>query len=103
MEALGGALCVRCEFKDVRALQIDHVHGNGAEMRRTPGGRGVTLYNAIIKGRVDRAHFQVLCANCQWIKKDEEEEVKGNRIYERTRRASDVPEPDDPDEGSISD
>src|SRR5262245_4193654 len=26
---LGGAFCVRCGFDDVRALQIDHVHGNG--------------------------------------------------------------------------
>ena len=88
MKALGGVRCVRCGFDDIRALQIDHVAGDGASHRRaspTNGNQGTTLYGAIIRGTVDRARFQVLCANCQWIKKAEDEEVV--EPDDRTERA----------------
>jgi hypothetical protein len=43
----------------------------------------VALYNAIASGTVDRSKYQVLCANCQWIKKAEKREVVGGRVYAR--------------------
>src|SRR6266540_4297079 len=31
----GGMACVRCEFDDTRALQIDHIDGSGYEQRKS--------------------------------------------------------------------
>ncbi len=79
---LGGAKCISCGFSDQRALQIDHVNG-------FPG-----------KSRIDRSNslkllqdihdnpgkYQVLCANCNWIKKHENDEnIRGlNQLNTKT-------------------
>lgn len=69
-ELLGHA-CVRCGFTDKRALQFDHIDGRGHEDRKKHGGQG--LYRHILK--INGNGFQVLCANCNWIKKVENKEV----------------------------
>jgi len=72
---LGGA-CMRCGFDDERALQIDHVKGDGAVDRKRY--RGTSYYYHIIKelkARV-RNKYQALCANCNWIKRRENQECK---------------------------
>lgn len=73
--ALFGSVCQRCGFKDHRALQLDH--------KTRPNGRydsknflhGTVLCRALLKGTVDVDDYQLLCANCNWIKKTENNEV----------------------------
>ena len=66
MNILGGAVCVKCGFKDIRALQFDHIEDDGyKEGKKGPA----TLY----KYYADRQEYakiklQVLCANCNIIK-----------------------------------
>lgn len=72
LELLGGK-CKRCGFKDRRALHFDHVNGNGAEERRKEGNRQhLLMYRRIIAG--ERNLYQILCANCNCIKKVENKE-----------------------------
>lgn len=67
-----GGLCVRCGFSDIRALQIDHVNGDGFMDRRTRNAH--TLYKAV---RTDtQGRYQLLCANCNWIKMHEQREYR---------------------------
>jgi hypothetical protein len=70
--------CVRCGITDVRVLQIDHINGGGSKERRNRRNRSGTLhYNVILKLTEDeaRAKYQILCANCNWIKRFEQHEV----------------------------
>ncbi len=62
--------CARCGFSDERALQIDHVHGGGTAESRKIGPAG--LYARILRGEPG---YQVLCANCNTIKKVENGEL----------------------------
>ena len=71
----GGDMCCRmCGFDDVRALTIDHIDNNGAdERRRLFGDRlsaGTTFYRWLRKNNFPTG-YQVLCMNCNWIKKVE--------------------------------
>ncbi len=66
LQKLGGK-CVRCGFSDFRALQIDHVNGGGSKELQEIGAWGV--YKKIMNGDIDG--YQILCANCNWIKRDE--------------------------------
>lgn len=68
MLLLLGGVCVRCGFDDPRALQIDHVNGNGC---KTPFNN----YNLAAKMiRALPGSYQLLCANCNWIKRAERNE-----------------------------
>lgn len=70
-ELMGGR-CVRCGFEDIRALQVDHVNGVPAGLRRVPQNPhrgGYKLYLAILAGKYALEDFQLLCANCNWIKR----------------------------------
>jgi hypothetical protein len=61
-----GNKCKQCGFSDKRALQIDHVQGNGAKERKA-----LWLYEIhkrILSGQYDN-DYQLLCANCNQIKK----------------------------------
>lgn len=71
--ALGGK-CQRCGFDDARALQIDHVGGDGAARRRAGERTGVAgYYKKVIADRTGA--YQLLCANCNWIKREENGEL----------------------------
>ena len=71
---LGGE-CHRCGFSDIRALQIDHVNGGGGkELREIGNGKVMTQIMALPIEEA-RSKYQVLCANCNWIKKAENGEV----------------------------
>ena len=70
---LGGE-CVRCGFDDVRALQIDHVNGGGnKEVKKVTKHYYKYVLEKIVAGSVD---YQLLCANCNWIKRVENGEVR---------------------------
>lgn len=74
IERFGGT-CVRCRFSDARALQIDHINGGGGRELNTM--RNTTYYDHLLKiNDVDLfAKYQLLCANCNWIKRIEQNEV----------------------------
>jgi len=68
-----GRTCVRCGFSDVRALQFDHINGGGGKERRELNDTH-RYYKSIIEAGATK--FQVLCANCNWIKRIEEDNGK---------------------------
>lgn len=70
-----GQCCVRCGFSDVRALQIDHVNGGGNAERYSLGSPN-KLYRKILINGADG--YQLLCANCNWIKRHENQEYRMN-------------------------
>jgi hypothetical protein len=72
--AMLGDKCAKCGFNDHRALQIDHIHGAEAHERFTSQRAGSGLRSAILRGDRDIREFQLLCANCNWIKRFEDDE-----------------------------
>ncbi len=68
-----GSKCVRCGFSDWRTLQIDHINGGGRKAllndRPSPVRYHLDLLNA-----EPGLHYQLLCANCNQIKKYENKE-----------------------------
>ncbi|MDG7005258.1 MAG: hypothetical protein JRN73_09990 [Nitrososphaerota archaeon] len=75
-----GSKCVRCGFSDFRALQIDHVNGGGrSEARRLAG----VAYYLHVLDHINDGTYQLLCANCNWIKRAENEEVGGRSYVEK--------------------
>lgn len=74
LELLGNK-CVRCGFSDARALQIDHVNGGGKQEYKEVGTYRICLN--VING-IDG--YQLLCANCNWIKRHEEGEQGGHHL-----------------------
>lgn len=71
LDVMGGK-CVRCGFDDWRALQIDHVNGGGSAEFKSNGSRAA--YKKAAAGDPD---YQLLCANCNWIKRYENNEATG--------------------------
>lgn len=66
---LFGRKCKNCGYcDDVRALQVDHIHR--ADVPRNHTARsGHGLYIRILSGLLSITDFQLLCANCNWLKK----------------------------------
>lgn len=69
--ALFGNKCKKCGFGDWRALQIDHINGGGRKDRKKDGYNSRIFYKRVLK---NPEGFQLLCANCNWIKRYEKEE-----------------------------
>ena len=79
IEALGSK-CITCGFDDRRALQIDHINGGGSKERKTRPYRG-SFHNAVLKSFLAKENkYQLLCANCNWIKRVENREAKGGDL-----------------------
>lgn len=66
-----GGKCKRCGFKDFRALQIDHINGGGTKERKTKSI--IQLLYEIVRKNYPK-DYQVLCANCNCIKRFENNE-----------------------------
>ena len=77
----GTCECVHCGYSDIRALQIDHIHGGGEAHRR---GIKQDFYVWLIKNDFPNG-FQVLCANCQQIKMCENKE-RANRWLKEVKK-----------------
>jgi hypothetical protein len=73
IEALGGS-CIRCGFSDVRALQIDHINGGGSKERKGKTFSGQFHKNVLKSFLNNENKYQLLCANCNWIKRVENNE-----------------------------
>lgn len=74
-----GSKCCDCGFSDPRALQFDHIDGGGQAERRS-GQNNHWVVRQILKGNTEP--FQLLCANCNWIKRHESNEVPRKYMYE---------------------
>lgn len=61
-----GSVCAHCGFSDKRALHIDHIEGGGSEDRKK--NSHVQFMQKVAKNPIG---FQILCANCNWIKRVE--------------------------------
>ena len=70
LDILGGK-CIRCGFDDRRALQVDHINGGGNKERLIYGSDR-EINRAIANGKIQ--HVQLLCANCNCIKRVENNE-----------------------------
>lgn len=65
-----GGVCKRCGFDDERALQIDHVHGGGRKELLHENFDQNEYYDRIMNEEPGTT-YQLLCANCNWIKRAE--------------------------------
>jgi len=74
-----GGKCVRCGFNDYRALQIDHIYGGGT---REIGRYGYLKdpRKLLEKIKQEKDKYQLLCANCNWIKRYENKENATKRL-----------------------
>ena len=84
--ALLGGKCAVCGFADERALQVDHINGGGSEQRtaqRLSNKLGLDHYKQYVKMSVSDllSQHQLLCANCNWIKRAEKGECVGGHFY----------------------
>jgi len=70
LEALGNQ-CVVCGITDPRVLQIDHVNGGGTQEHRKIKSRTIFLRKVLDD---QEGLYQLLCANCNWIKRFENNE-----------------------------
>ncbi|CAK0755098.1 hypothetical protein CCP1ISM_50030 [Azospirillaceae bacterium] len=74
VEILGGK-CKRCGFQDIRALQIDHINGGGyKEIRKNSAKVRYRLVLESVQRKENK--YQLLCANCNWIKRYENKESR---------------------------
>ena len=67
-----GNRCCKCGFSDSRAFQIDHVFGGGnQEHIKFRTSRNLYLKKVLTD---NEGLYQLLCANCNWIKRHENRE-----------------------------
>lgn len=78
LELLGNK-CKRCKISDKRVLCVDHINGGGsADISQK--GRGVNYYKQLIELILNGSEeYQLLCHNCNWIKRHENDENRQSR------------------------
>lgn len=67
-----GGKCMRCGIDDIRVLCVDHVNGGG--YRELSKKRGSGYYRIVLADTTGK--YQILCHNCNWIKRFERREVR---------------------------
>ena len=75
-----GSVCFHCGYSDARALQIDHIRGGGMKELRSAIGRSTYHKNVLASFNRGEDKYQLLCANCNWIKRYQQHEV-GHKPY----------------------
>ena len=70
----GEAACLRCGYNDIRALNIDHVNGGGKNDRKSHKRHGGYSFYLKLRKLGYPSGYQTLCANCNLIKKIENNE-----------------------------
>lgn len=76
IKILGGK-CNHCGNSDIRVLQFDHINGGGRKEIKKFRFSGYLhfLYNQLIQDKdIFLNKYQLLCANCNWIKRVENKE-----------------------------
>jgi len=74
----GIPVCINCGYKDIRALSVDHINGDGNEQRKALRTIGRSNLYSWLKGNNYPEGYQVLCMNCQFIKREERDELRRN-------------------------
>ncbi len=74
----GEPCCKRCGITDLRILTMDHINGNGYQHRKEIKKRGSSFYCWTKKNGYPN-DLQILCHNCQWIKRIENFEHRGRK------------------------
>lgn len=75
-----GGKCIKCGFSDIRALQMDHKNGRKYGEQRI--GNIDSRYKFVRDFPEEtRIKYQLLCANCNWIKRDENNECRKPAKY----------------------
>ena len=76
LEIIGNSKCNRCGFDDVRALQLDHIKGDGAiAKKKFKNSQYEWHFYRHERPDLAKQELQVLCANCNWIKREENHET----------------------------
>lgn len=87
LEKLGDRCC-KCGFDNWKALQIDHINGGGSYEMKNIKNNYYKLLN--LSDEELKSKYQLLCANCNWIKKYERGEtvrnIKGGKWINEKRR-----------------
>lgn len=78
IQLLGGK-CKECGFSDGRALQIDHIFGGGNKELLNGRRGGLMYYYKVLRDQTGQ--YQLLCANCNWIKRHEQKEAGGRNQH----------------------
>lgn len=68
---------------DPRALQFDHINGVSKETGREPP---IKMYRNIAHNTAPEGYYQLLCANCNWIKRYECHETRRDHGGEGLRQ-----------------
>lgn len=72
--AILGGKCIECNFDNEKALAIDHKFGGGTKERETIGGG---YYSFVLKKLKNGCNdYQILCYNCNQIKKIDNNEER---------------------------
>jgi len=66
MIAAYGGECACCSESTPQFLQLDHIHGDGAEERRKENASGVAFHRRLQKRGWPKDRHQLLCANCNF-------------------------------------
>lgn len=74
-----GGKCVECGYQDFRALQIDHVNGGGTIENRTTDASCYLRKLLMLSDEDLHQSYQLLCANCNWVKRWERNEANCHR------------------------
>lgn len=69
---------------DVRALQIDHVAAGGSTELQAGHGAGLKHLYRVRNDTTGR--YQILCANCNWIKRHLSKEARGTDQHKQPAR-----------------
>ena len=77
LEILGNK-CNKCPVNDFRVLQIDHINGGGYKEIKRLKSEGIL--RKILKHPDPQSEYQLLCANCNWVKRWENKEY-GHRLH----------------------
>lgn len=85
--AVLGGHCVHCGMSDPHALNIDHVHSDGAASRRL--AHGAKFHNLVIAAvGAGSGDYQLLCASCNWVKRTVHDEfARGGACHSKRKRA----------------
>ena len=78
IDIIGDKKCIICGFSDIRALQIDHIGGGGYGDKIMKGGVQQMYTYYYQHPQEAKEKLQILCANCNWIKRHEEKEFSNN-------------------------
>jgi hypothetical protein len=87
-----GNKCFECGFSDIRILQIDHVNGGGLkEIQKVNKAKGIgsssrsARYLLYVRKKIREGSkdYQLLCPNCNWIKRIENKEETSLKVVIR--------------------